>query len=178
MHVTAEEYRDAVDARGIVRPGALGVPVPTECFTVFVQTTDARVDIDAWQAKASAFLKARIGLWIPKNYEGPAPREDGALLVVAPNEGTGEIRFSWGLAATEADRMRGREAEAMCGPPQGLMTLAERCPSIWRVLAHDDNDAIALLAATTIAMVGLGPIVPPSGTSLFGVKTARMKLRI
>lgn len=57
-----------------------------------------------------------------------------------------------------------------------MFDLAQRCEAVWLIAVDAEPDATALLVAAIFASVVLGPIVPPDGGALFGVRGARERL--
>ena len=149
---------------------------PATAFMVFSQASDARIEADAWEKKAATFLQMRFGLVVPKVYDVEYPNTDAALVVIAASEGEGRLRLIQCRPAVQADLERATAGERLGAVGGGLVDLAMRCPSVWFVEAIGDDDRMALAIATVIAMTHLGPIVPPQGDTLFGVRTARTKL--
>jgi hypothetical protein len=145
-------------------------------FMVFSQASDAMIDAAAWERQAATFFAMRIGLAVPKTYGDTPPTSDAALVVIAGREGQGALRLIYGRPAAPRDLIRAREAERRGAVGGGLADLAARCPMVWLVEASGEDDASALAIAAIVALAHLGPIVPPSGAELYGVRTARMKL--
>ncbi len=149
---------------------------PTTSFMVFSQAVNAAIDAFTWERKAANFLQMRFGLIVPKVYNFAPPTHDAALAVIAAREGEGSLRLIQCRPTVVDDLERAKEGERLGTVGGGLVDLAVRCPSVWFVEAAAGDDRPALAIATVIAMVHLGPIVPPQGNALFGVRTARMKL--
>ena len=164
--------RSALDADGVLLPGALAAPAREACFTVFAQQKAARIDLDAWENHAARFFPTRLGLTADKRYEGASgPREDCARVVLFPAGG------SPGRASLRkaADRPRPRRRRA--GRSRRLRDGAARARDAdtsgsWSAKARDPT-ALALRLAAIIASVVLGPILTPDGSAIFGVKTAK-----
>ncbi len=149
---------------------------PSASFMVFSQTPHAMIDADVWERKTATFFAMRFGLVVPKTYGDELPTSDAALVVIANREGQGDLRMIYGRPAEPRDLVRAQEAERQGAVGGGLVELGKRCPGVWLVEANGTDDSSALAIAAIIAMVHLGPIVPPSGAELYGVRTARMKL--
>jgi hypothetical protein len=145
-------------------------------FMVFSQTPHAMIDREAWERKAATFFARRIGLVVPKAYGSEPPTSDAALVVIAGPEGQGSLRLIAGRPTELSDIVRAQQAERLGAVGSGLVDLAKRCPNVWLVEASSADDSSALAIAAILALVYLGPIVPPSGAELYGVRTARMKL--
>jgi hypothetical protein len=156
-------------------------PSREQALTVFAQRTDARIDIDIWNAQATRFFATRIGLASDKTYsarEG-APRTDEAVFVVAPNDEPPGLRSTFARPC-EPDDYALAEAADLSG--SGLALLARRCGMVWLVLLEKEHekdapvDRLALRLAAIMASILLGPILDVTAGELFGVKTARAKL--
>ena len=165
-------FREALDARGILREGALAFPTRDDAFTVFAQRRDARIAIDEWRRHASQFLATRIGLTVDKRYDDDAPRVDAARVVVAPRTGPSETRIVWGRPRIDDDVHAAEDVDGGAG----LALLAKRCAYVWLVECEGPGDRAALRLAAIMAGVLLGPILAPGGSALFGPKTARAQL--
>jgi hypothetical protein len=175
--VTDEEtFRRALDARGILIPGALAAPARTRAYTVFAQRTDAALDLDALRNQATRFFGAKIGLTFDKRYDGFAPDEDAARIVLATSDAvTSGTRLVYGRRAHSGDLAAAEQAERAQGTT-GMALLAQRCGVVWLVALEGHDDKASLTLAAIFASVLLGPILDPNGKELFGVRTARMKL--
>jgi hypothetical protein len=152
-------------------------PSRTEAFVVFAQRTDARMDIDGWNAHAMRFFGTRIGLTTdPAQAAGPAaPLTGQATFVVAPHNEPAGMRSTFARPGEAADYARAEAADARAGGT-GLALLARRCGMVWLVVRDGQADALALRLAAILASVLLGPILDEPAGELFGVKTARAKL--
>jgi hypothetical protein len=175
--VTDEEtLRQALDARGILIPGGLTRPARSEGFTVFAQRTEASLDVAALRNQAERFFAAKIGLTVDKKYDGFAPDEDAARVVIATSDAaTSGTRLVYGRRADSGDLAAAEAAERAQGT-SGMALLAQRCGIVWLVACDGAEDKTALTIAAVFASVLLGPILSPDGKELFGVRTARMKL--
>jgi hypothetical protein len=173
------EFRSLLDAQGFLRPAALPCPARDEAFTVFAQQPDARVDEGAWRRNAEQFFGLRLGFLVPKKYGSrhSMPPEDATRVILAPGSGEGTTLLAYGCPAEEDDWALADRIDATQGTT-GLALLARRCPTVWRVVGSSKDDPWALKLAAVLATVMLGPIVPPSQTEIFGVRTARQKLGV
>lgn len=171
-----EKFRSALDARGILIPGSLPRPSHAEAYTVFAQRSDASLDVVALRNQASRFFKAKIGLTVDKRYDGFAPDEDAARIVLATDDAqTSGTRLVYGRRADSGDLAAAEAAERKQGT-NGMALLAQRCGVVWSVVREGDDDRVAIAIAAIFASVLLGPVLSPDGKELFGVRTARMKL--
>jgi hypothetical protein len=168
-------FRDALDARGILREGALALPGLADAFTVFAQRADSRFEIGEWRGHSERFFATRIGLTVEKRYEAERPSIDAARVVIAPVGGEGGTRTAWGRPREDEDIRAAEDAETRSGT-RGLALLARRCAHVWLVEVEREDDRVALRLAAILAGVLLGPILAPGASLIFGPKTAREKL--
>jgi hypothetical protein len=79
--------------------------------------------------------------------------------------------------ALEEDMRAAWQAERVT-PSGGLADLAARCKTTWLVEPRDQPaEWLVFEFVALLASVSLGPIVPPDGTRLFGVRSARERAR-
>ncbi len=170
-----ERFREMLDERGVLRPGALAPPERSAGYSVFVQRDDAVLDIAALKGHATRFFAAKLGLTVDKKYREP-PASDAARIVLASDDGTASgTRLCFGRRARAEDHDAAEAAER-AQATHGMALLARRCASIWLVVRETEDDRVALTIAAILASSMLGPILSPEGDELFGVRTARMKL--
>ena len=84
-----------------------------------------------------------------------------------------EFRLTW-RATTRDDLLAARDAEAR-GRAAGMGLLAEKCAQVWTIEASGESgasDAAYLTLAGLCASIALGPVLPPDGSTLFGVRGA------
>lgn len=171
-----ERFRELLDARGILRPGALASPDRSTAYTVFVQRTGAALDVAGLKSHAARFFGAKLGLTVEKKYWDEQPATDAARIVLSSDDGTAAgTRLCFGRPASEADLGAAESAER-AQATHGMALLARRCPTVWLVVREAEDDRVALTIAAVLASSMLGPILSPEGSELFGVRTARMKL--
>jgi len=175
-----EAFRGLLDARGLLREGAMAEPSPRLCFAVFSQRAGATLDAAALEQNAARFFTTRLGLSVDKDYGPSAPAVDAAHVVVAgASATTSGTRLCYGRAVEPADVDAAGAAERRQGT-YGLALLAQRCPTLWLVVPTGDDDRTALTIAAIFASVMLGPILSPDGPTgaprIFGVRTARLEL--
>src|SRR5690606_29285255 len=73
---------------------------------------------------------------------------------------------------TPDDLERARAAEVR-GKAAGMAALAARCRFVWEVAPTEEADERVVLALCgLLASVALGPVLPPDGATLFGVRGA------
>lgn len=175
--VTEERFRELLDDRGVVRPGALPPPDRTISYLLFAQRSDACLDMHAIKQHAQRFFATKVGLTVDKKCRDDPPMTDAARIVVASDDGlVSGTRLCFGRAADMGDLALVEEAERSQGST-GMALLAQRCPTVWLIeTAGGEEDRAALTLAAILASVLLGPIVPPKGDRVFGVRTARLEL--
>ncbi len=175
--MTEEAFRELVDERGILRPGALSSPALDRSYAVFSQRPDVVLDIEAIKRQAERFFASRVGLTVDKRYDPMTAHEvDAARVVIAGGDGTSSgTRLCYGRAVDAADLAAAEAAERTMGT-YGLALLAQRCKTIWLVIPEVEEDRAALTLAAIFASHMLGPIMSPGGQEIYGVRGARLKL--
>jgi hypothetical protein len=170
-------FRELLDPSGLVPPGALTAPDRSSAFTVFSQRGDACLDMAGLRQNALRFFATKVGLSVDKRYGERAPASDAARVIVASDDGLAQgTRLCFGRPTEALDLAVVEEAERR-QQSSGMALLAARCPTVWLVTTEGgDDDRVALTLAAIFASVMLGPIVPPSGSAAFGVRTARQRL--
>ena len=137
-------------------------------YLVFTSAPQPRLDVAAWDGQAQRFFSTRLALL------GQAANGEARILVTPPEDPTGERVLSV-RPREAADLALAEEAEVRANGG-GMVLLARRCRSVWRVAREGGDDRLALRLAMVLASVVLGPILDARGPELFGVKTARAKL--
>jgi hypothetical protein len=75
-----------------------------------------------------------------------------------------------GRHVTESDLSDARAAEQR-GRAAGMSSLAERCHTVWEVESIGiDSELARLNLCGILAAVGLGPVLPDDGSTLYGVR--------
>lgn len=170
-----EAFRALLDERGTLRPAALAAPDRSACFAVFSQDRDARLALRSIQQSATRFFGAKIGVTVDKSYDGALHVDAARFVVAADDHESNGTRLGFARPVEAADLTAAEEAERRAGT-YGLSALARRCPMLWLVVPETNDDRAGLLLATIFATVMLGPILPPGGQEIFGVRTGRLKL--
>jgi hypothetical protein len=174
--MSEERFRELLDARGILRSGALASPDRSAVYTVFAQRAHAALDIAALKTQAARFFGTKLGLTVAKQYGDALPVTDAAHVVLATDDGTtAGTRLCFARPAEPGDHATAEAAERAQNT-NGMSLLARRCETVWLIARETDDDRVALTIAAILASSLLGPILTPSGDELFGVRTARMKL--
>ena len=104
-------------------------------------------------------------------------REEGSayrVSVALPGRAAVELELRR-RAADEEDWRAAEEAER-AGQATGMATLARRCQVVWELPADQGDTAAELLTLCGIlASAELGPVLPPDGATLYGVRGARLR---
>ena len=135
-------------------------------YLVFSQES-GRPPFDRLAAHAGRFFSSTLEL-LEQNEESVVLRLDCARPLLS-----GDFRIAW-RATTKDHLMSARDAEAR-GRAAGMGTLAERCREVWTIDAAGakiPSEAAYLTLAAVCASVALGPVLPPDGSTLFGVRGA------
>lgn len=134
-------------------------------YLVFSQAEAAAFPIDRLVAHASAHFDATL---VATETADPAVTR----LSYAAHGTRGDFDVSTRVATLE-DVGTARQAERFAASG-GLADLAARCKTMWIVEPrHDPPEWLAFEFAALLASVALGPIVPPDGMRLLGVRSAR-----
>lgn len=175
--LSEERFRQRLDERGVMKPGALPAPERSSAYLVFSQRPDACLDMTSIKQHAQRFFATKVGLTVDKKYGDDPPGSDAARIVVATDDGLASgTRLCFGRAADMTDLAIVEDAERAQGST-GMALLAQRCPTIWLIETEGgEEDRVALTLAAILASVLLGPIVPPKADRVFGVRTARLEL--
>jgi len=136
-------------------------------YSVFSQEHAAAPPYEKLAANASRFFSATLELL----EEGEA--SISVRLVVSRPNLAGDFRIA-SRVTTDDDRERARTAESR-GRAGGMALLAEKCGHLWTLEAAGDataSEAAHLTLAAICASVALGPVLPPDGSTLYGVRGA------
>src|SRR5262249_35463385 len=135
-------------------------------YLVFAQTDDAAVPVERLIAQARAHFDGRLSA-------EPSPQADAEARLSYSAHGTGGGFTVTSRAAQPADVAAARKADCLA-PSGGLADLAARCKTVWTIEARDQPaEWLVLEFLALLASVALGPILPPDGTRLLGVRSAR-----
>jgi hypothetical protein len=141
-------------------------------FLVFAQSKDGTFP---------ALLAAQHGRTHFDLVVTPATDDGGTTLAVATDAGQSAEGLCTTLGkyrvtvrpVTEIDLGRAREA-ALRGRAAGMDDLAARCGFVWLVEpVGAPPEWLTWECCALLAFVALGPILPPDGSSLLGVRSAR-----
>jgi hypothetical protein len=134
-------------------------------YAIFSQEQAAAPPFEKLAAHASRFFSATLEL------REQSEASISVRLVVTRPQLTGEFRIT-SRVTTDDDRERARTAESR-GRAGGMALLAEKCGHLWTLeatSADTASEAACLTLAAICASVALGPVLPPDGATLYGVR--------
>lgn len=136
-------------------------------FLVFSQEPGDALPYERLAAAAARFFGAKLAR--------KESSEDAVVidLVVARPALAGSFRVAL-RETTREDLLNAQGAEAR-GRAAGMAALAEKCRTMWVIEAAGaemPSSAAFLTLAAICASVALGPVLPPGGETLFGVRGA------
>lgn len=130
-------------------------------YVVFAQRDEPSLDFDGLTSIAGRLWSATVSVLGPDRL-----RFERASIGVS---GSFSLRAR---PVTEEDRSAAREAERR-GRAAGMATLAARCQTVWEVEPDPDtSEAATLSLCAALAATGLGPVMPPDRSTLYGVRGA------
>jgi hypothetical protein len=142
--------------RVFVQRSELDVDLP-EILRATRRYFDVTLDVEALTRIPNQGVEVRIRLRSDKH-------DFGAVLAIKSRRADAAD-----LEAARIAEQRGRAA--------GMSQLADRCPTIWEVSAEGpDSELAGLNLCAILAAVGLGPVLPDDGSTLFGVRGAMERL--
>lgn len=165
-------------ASGLVEP----LPLP-DAFCVLAPEPGSRIDEGRWAHLARTSVRAVLELSPAKRYpsatqpladvavvrmrhldrlDDPLPPRDVEVVTVPLERAPGARSLA----------MRG--AEAIGGA--GFDVLVGRGQRLWQVAARSVDDVEALAVTAVLAAALLGPVVPPGGGTIYGLKGTRTRL--
>ncbi len=122
--------------------------------------------------QAQRFFRIDLEMLTTKRYPGGGfPRSDRALFRIRRDADVDVEVIT--VPADDAPAVMRHARETANAVGAGLDVLVGRATRVWQVPA---GDAHALALVTVLASVLLAPVLPPEGDTVFGVKTARMRL--
>lgn len=137
-------------------------------YRVFAQSDELRIDPARLVRNARSYFEAELEVLGQSEPQGPT---SFVRLELASAAHGWRARFVvTSRAAQPSDRQAARAAEAR-GRATGMAALAERCRFVWEVEPEAAAPEIATLCLCgLLASVALGPVLPPDGSTLFGVR--------
>ena len=136
-------------------------------FLQFVQQSLPRLELERLVAQASRYFSAEL--------EVVSRDDSGCQAQLRLKTLSIDARFELrARLATAADRARLAPAE-LANQSSGMAGLGERCASVWEVTpAPDTSLADCFQFGALLASIALGPWLPPDGSGLYGVRSARV----
>lgn len=136
-------------------------------FLQFVQQPAPRLELERLVGQASRYFSAEL--------EIVAQEVSGCRATLRLRSTDGEDTFELHARfANESDRARLQPAE-LANQSYGMAGLGERCLCVWEVTpAPDTTRAACFQFGALLASIALGPFLPPDGSGLFGVRSARV----
>lgn len=162
-----ETIRTLFDASGAYMGPPKKLTLRFLCFAQGVHTSPDQAAIHTIVAR---FLRSGLGYYVPKR----APSTTDLFVVhTAQSDGKGDpLRFCLTRPCTSDDVIAADEAERR-GGLAGLAELARRCGTIFEVEARTERDPHAMTMAFGLATHYAGPVIPPAGECIIGVRTLR-----
>lgn len=171
------------DTYGWANEPVVALPIHS-AYTIFSPDAQARIDIAQLANKARTFFATALEIDPVKAYpDEQTPDADVVHMDLSPLgkrdvAPTRVLVVTWPLGRDLAIREVGNAAAQAIGGA-GMDALVARAKRIWQVscnVVHGDDQQAPLRAAAILASVLLGPIVPPEGNTIYGVKGARERL--
>ncbi len=136
-------------------------------FLQFVQQNEPRVDLDGLARAAERHFDATLS---------PGAPSPLGIRVQFTSQPYGTAAFTLrARACTESDYARLEPAER-ANQSHGMAGLGRRCTALWEVLPDPGTPAAACFHfGALLASVALGPLLPPEGDGLYGVRSARLR---
>jgi len=137
-------------------------------FLQFVQQPAPQIEVERLVAQASRYFSAELEIVSRDAATSQATLRFRTAL-------DGESSFELHARVTDdADRARLAPAE-LANHSYGMAGLGERCVCVWQVTpAAGTSPAACFQFGALLASVALGPWLPPDGSGLYGVRSARV----
>ena len=175
---------DTFDESGWATGVVSALPM-SESFALVSPDPSSRVDPGRWAHQARTAVRAVLDLAQPKRYPSATlPLSDVAWLsIVALDDIEQRPPTRVRLVTMPLDRTpdvrAGAAAAAEAIGGAGFDVLVTRGQRLWQVesaVEPGGDERAPLAVAAVLAAVFLAPIVPPGGGTIFGLKTARLRL--
>ena len=137
-------------------------------FLQFVQQPAPQLEIERLVAQASRYFSAELQV-----VAHDAATHQATLRFRTTIDGESSFELHARLT-DDADRARLAPAE-LANQSYGMAGLGERCQCVWQVTpAPGTSPAACFQFGALLASVALGPWLPPDGSGLYGVRSARV----
>lgn len=139
---------------------------------VFAQRHEPSVDLAGIVNNARRYFEAEVNVLDAS----PPTAECVELELKSDRHGYRGVFRLTARAAEPSDWSRAAAAE-LAGRAPGMGALAQRCSIVWEVEAVEPADERAILnLCALLASVALGPVLPPDGSTLLGVRSSMLRL--
>jgi hypothetical protein len=144
-------------------------------YLIFAQEKHARLPLPQLLQNARRYFSMSIDVLGEDGFDPRQadPAESRVLLEVSNPKRPYTARFEIRARhCGDSDLERARDAEAR-GNASGMAELAQRCPCVWELTpAAGANELAMFELCAVLASTALGPVLPPDGSTLFGVRGA------
>lgn len=136
-------------------------------FLQFVQQPAPRLELERLVSQAARYFSSELQV-VAQDATGCQ-----ATLRMLSRDGDSTFELRARLAHA-SDRTRLHPAE-LANQSYGMAGLGERCTCVWEVTpAPDTPRATCFQFGALLASIALGPWLPPDGSGLYGVRSARV----
>jgi hypothetical protein len=137
-------------------------------YRVFAQSDDARIDPARLVQNARSYFEPELDVL----GQSEAGAEESLVRLELASAAHGwRARFVVTSRAAQQGDLEAARAAEVRGQATGMAALAERCRFVWEVEPEADAPEVATLSLCgLLASVALGPVLPPCGSTLFGVR--------
>jgi len=144
-----------------------------DAWTLFAREDDSRMVEARWRRQGQRHFGLTVAVAPDKRYpSGSQPRIDRARVTIGA-DGMAQHRLL--LQTLPAASAEGLREEAMAIADGGMDALIRHSPRIWQWRV-EEGERGALQLAALLASSLLGPVWPPGGDGVFGVRGARRRL--
>ncbi len=138
-------------------------------YLVFSQQSLTSLTAASFVPNARRFFGASFEIRERRDEAGRAE----VVLVVSGANGTPGVPVHARVRPAGGGDYEAAERAEVAGKAGGMARLARRCPFVWELERGAGGEAETLRLCAILASVLLGPVMPPEGDTLFGVKGAR-----
>jgi hypothetical protein len=141
-------------------------------FLVFSQANKEPTHEALLVQKARTFFRTEV-VFLQRHHSEGDVRGEFRVQLTLPGRPAVQLGMTR-RGATEDDWRAAEEAERV-GQAAGMGALARRCHTLWEI---PEDPALApeiLTLCGVLAATELGPVMPPDGSTLYGVRGARLR---
>ncbi|HEY6725403.1 MAG TPA: hypothetical protein VI197_15315 [Polyangiaceae bacterium] len=136
-------------------------------FLQFVQQPTPHLELERLVGQASRYFSAELQIVA----QDAAGRQATLRMRSANDDCSFDLRAR---LADDSDRAQLHPAE-LANQSHGMAGLGERCTCVWEVTpAPEATRAACFQFGALLASIALGPWLPPDGSGLYGVRSARV----